>query len=79
MSSERQAFNDGFDKGYTKSLDKIALLEQRIEELEGLLGRAAEYIERSNSDDLGDLVRLPPVKDTVKLLRQAALAQQEEV
>ena len=30
MSSERQAFNDGFDKGFSKSLDKIAQLEAEI-------------------------------------------------
>ena len=29
MSSERQAFNDGFDKGFCKSLDKIAQLEEK--------------------------------------------------
>ena len=27
MSSERQAFNDGFDKGYAKAQERIAQLE----------------------------------------------------
>ncbi len=42
MSSERQAFNDGFDKGYSKSLDKIAKLEVGRDEYRNLyhLGEA---------------------------------------
>ena len=54
-----------------------ASLEQRVEGLESLLGRAADYIERSNSDDLHDLVGLPPAKDTVELLRKEALAKEK--
>ena len=34
MSSERQAFNDGFDKGYAKAQDKIAQLEAEVEKWE---------------------------------------------
>ena len=56
---------------------EVAALEQRVERLEKLLGRAADYIERSNSDDLHDLVGLPPAKDTVELLREEAFAAQE--
>jgi len=31
MSSERQAFNDGFDKGYAKAQERIAQLEDENE------------------------------------------------
>lgn len=34
MSSERQAFNDGFDKGYAKAADKIAALKAKLERYE---------------------------------------------
>ena len=60
MSSERMAFNDGFDKGYCKALDKIAQLEDEnaalkreiptaddVSRLMGVLGR---YRERGPSD-----------------------------
>ena len=33
MSSEREAFNDGFDKGFNKALDKIAQLKAENEVL----------------------------------------------
>ena len=32
MSSERQAFNDGFDKGYEKARERIAQLESSLVE-----------------------------------------------
>jgi len=34
MSSERQAFNEGFDKGYTKSQERIAQLKAEVERLD---------------------------------------------
>ena len=40
MSSERQAFNDGFDKGYSKALDKIASLEALNAELAWALDKS---------------------------------------
>ncbi len=54
--------------------DKAAL-RKRVERLKKLLGRAADYIERFNSDDLHDLVGLPPTRDTVNVLREEALAR----
>jgi len=57
--------------------DEVDALEQRVKRLSVLLDRAADYIERSNSDDLHDLVGLPPAKDTVDLLRNEALAEEK--
>ena len=37
MSSERQAFNDGFDKGYAKAQERIAQLENKVMKLHGTL------------------------------------------
>ena len=36
MSSERKAFNYGFDKGFCKSLDKIEKLKEAIDEYDGI-------------------------------------------
>jgi len=46
MSSERQAFNEGFDKGYTKSQERIAQLEAEVERLDKAFDWSAQKYAR---------------------------------
>jgi len=46
MSSERQAFNDGFEKGYAKAQERIAQLENKVMKLHGALDILEAEIER---------------------------------
>ena len=61
MSSERQAFNDGFDKGFSKSLDKIAQLEEKntalIAQVNGLLDEIDRWHEKGylSVDPIGSI------------------------
>jgi len=47
MSSERQAFNEGFDKGYAKAIERIAQLEAKLVRLD---------VEMLTTDDDGNPV-----------------------
>ena len=56
MSSERQAFNDGFDKGYAKAQDKIAQLEAEVERLRKHVKSAEEIIRKIPEEMFEDII-----------------------
>lgn len=48
MSSERQAFNDGFEKGLNKAMGAFALLETEFEKLVALYRMIADEVHEAH-------------------------------